>query len=304
MSEVEKVAAKSSTDVKVVERKRARDIEDEEESWTHDFAENPWRYKAGEATTIEMLLPCGRITQISAHRHQDIRMYPWHSSIHKRLIYVTTSYMEGGRQKNRNLHAVLNGQFAIRDHINRDGLDNRDENIRDGDDGVNGLNKHLKTGGVTRSEKQHSWKAVWTGLSGKPESKTFTWEKGNITSEKLQHEAALEHRQKMASSSLAALLAKRPQGPIECVTMSLPSPKLKGFHFRDINTARAGLVGSIRIDSEKRFGWWQLSHYSNEDLVISGTLHESDFAMNDALDWWLEKKEELCKKRMKEDTNE
>ena len=175
--------------------------------WTNDWSENPWRYMKGAPTVVEMLLPCGRVAKISAHRHDDVRHYPWHAKPEEHTIYVCAKI----ERKQYLMHAVLNDQWLTRDHINHDGLDNRDENIRDGGNGINALNKHLKVDGVVRVHTGYCWRADWTGIDRKPARKNFYWTKGDADSEASQRAAAAQYRREMAEATLAHAITTQAQ---------------------------------------------------------------------------------------------
>ena len=267
--------------------------------WTHDWSENPWRYQKGDPSVIEMLLPCGLITQISAYRHEAVRCHPWSGKKNGNTTYVRTSFMitegeppnEKTTRRRYLLHGVLNNHWAVRDHINRDGLDNRDENVRDGGDNVNALNRTLKNDGLSASGGR-SWQAEWIGIDGKRASKRFPWIKGDERSKASVRIVAARYLKEQAEATLAHILAKRPQGPVERLLMELPKPELEGFLFRRVDTPMVALQAKLSIDNKRVLGHWPLHHYVDEPMVQNGRLDESVFAMSDAMDWMLEKRKE------------
>jgi len=166
--------------------KRERDDDDEPE-WIFDDAENPWRIKNHEPDVIEMLLPSGHVTCIDAHRHGDVKMHAWwaYKSYCKGKHYHTyakTDYLgDDGKRKSMLLHAFLNDQWdgMPRDHINHNGLDNRDANVRNGDNSVNARNRMLENGGVQKLNGEDCWVAHWTKSNGKRAGKRFRWFPGD-----------------------------------------------------------------------------------------------------------------------------
>ena len=58
------------------------------------------------------------------------------------------------------------------------------------------------------------------------------------------------------------------------------------------------LISAIQ-GQDKRVKWWNLNRYAREDLVLSGMLHESDFAMSEAIDWFVEQKADVYAKKQR-----
>ena len=255
------------------------------DGWIFDDSENAWRYKRGEPNVVEMLLPCGKVTQISAHRHDDVKRYSWIAAKRDCTTYVVTSYWSANvKQKDILLHALLNYQWIERDHINWDGLDNRDENIRDAAI-VNRFNRRFKNGGVVKAKGSNTWVVRWKTLDGKRPSRCFPWKNDDVDQQASQHAAAVKFRKEMQDAIITQIVASRPS-IVERITAVFPLPKLAGFSFRRLETSGAELRVRISIEKEKDAVSYKLSQFSHEDLVERGVLHESDFAMDQALVWY------------------
>lgn len=66
-----------------------------------------------------------------AEDRQFLERFKWHIKKDKKTSYVYTNVKIGGKQTSLSMHRLICGLVASEiDHINRDGLDNRKENLR------------------------------------------------------------------------------------------------------------------------------------------------------------------------------
>ena len=97
-------------------------------------------------------------------------------------------------------HRLVLPDVDIVDHINRNGLDNRKKNLRDGSEGVNQNNQALfitntsGTTGVFFDKTQKRWTATWY-KNGVQRSKWFSIKK--YGSDEKAKQKAIEHRKAM-----------------------------------------------------------------------------------------------------------
>jgi hypothetical protein len=93
------------------------------------------------------------------------RIWTYNKGRGKKTGYVTSRASVRRNQEHALFHKRINTGYDEVDHINRDGLDNRRENLREGSNYVNANNKGMQknnTSGVTGVYKNgNSWVAQW-----------------------------------------------------------------------------------------------------------------------------------------------
>ena len=101
---------------------------------------------------------------------------------------------------NQKFHRLVLPEIDIVDHDNRNGLDNRKKNLKDGSDGVNQNNMALRydntsgTNGVYFHTNGKGWRAIWKE-NGKNKSRYFSTKK--YGSDEKAKQKAIEHREAM-----------------------------------------------------------------------------------------------------------
>lgn len=117
-----------------------------------------------------------------------------------------TVYARAGTcNNNKKIHNILYKQFEEIDHIDRNGLNNLEYNIREGKGRVNANNKSIhknNTSGypgvqwIDEGNKQR-WKAVWIDEDGKRKSKSFSVAKWGKGDKQVALQYAIKHREQM-----------------------------------------------------------------------------------------------------------
>ena len=107
------------------------------------------------SSVAELLLPSGHVALVD---DEDLEAViaggRWRIIRDRKSLYVRRNNPSNGRQQK--LHTFLTG-FAMTDHINGDGLDNRRSNLRPADSSLNSANRIRLSGksgyrGVTRHQ--------------------------------------------------------------------------------------------------------------------------------------------------------
>ena len=108
------------------------------------------------------------------------RIWTGNKAKDKYTYYVTSRESKKRKQKHALFHKLAFPKYREVDHINRDGLDNREYNVREGSRRVNANNKRMqknnKSGvkGVYKENgKKARWVAQWCGKDSKRHKKGF-----------------------------------------------------------------------------------------------------------------------------------
>ncbi len=109
-------------------------------------------------------LTSGEYALVDDKYYDMLREYKWHS--HNEGYAVTyVRDVKTGRRITLLMHRLLHPEYDITDHINRDKLDNRDENLREATYSLNNSNKTRqkrttsKYRGVYWNKKNNKWQA-------------------------------------------------------------------------------------------------------------------------------------------------
>ena len=92
----------------------------------------------------EIPLTQGQVAKVSAHRYEYLSQFTWYAFCAKGKWYATRITTVNGKHKTILMHREILGLLDSRiwsDHINGDGLDNRDENIRPASASQNMINR-------------------------------------------------------------------------------------------------------------------------------------------------------------------
>jgi hypothetical protein len=113
---------------------------------------------------VEIPLSQGFVAIVDAADAPDVSQYRWSAQPSGQTIYAQRSIRrpDGGWTTQR-LHQFLTG-FAVTDHRNGNGLDNRRANLREATQGQNLFNQRRRRGasgfkGVTYWKRDSTWKA-------------------------------------------------------------------------------------------------------------------------------------------------
>jgi hypothetical protein len=103
---------------------------------------------------------------------------------------------------NQKFHRLVLPEVDIVDHDNRNGLNNRKKNLKDGSDGVNQNNMALRydntsgTNGVYFHTNGKGWRAIWQE-NGKNKNKSRYFSTKKYGSDEKAKQKAIEHREAM-----------------------------------------------------------------------------------------------------------
>lgn len=74
----------------------------------------------------------GKVTMVSAHREATLKKFTWRAVQHKRSWYAKATIIKGDKRIDLSMHRFIaqTPPGMVCHHINRNSLDNRDENLR------------------------------------------------------------------------------------------------------------------------------------------------------------------------------
>jgi hypothetical protein len=94
----------------------------------------------------EIILPCGRIALIDEEDLPAVKGWRLYSWVRPHTIYVKAVKWNEGKPTEKYLHKLLTG-YPQTDHKNRNGLDNRRENLRPATRSQNNMNSRKRRAG-------------------------------------------------------------------------------------------------------------------------------------------------------------
>lgn len=96
------------------------------------------------ATSMSKLIPLtkGHFAIVDDEDFERLKAFRWHAKVCNGTCYAIRSERVGGRMKTVPMHREIFGAEGMRvDHRNRNGLDNRRENLRHANASQNGINR-------------------------------------------------------------------------------------------------------------------------------------------------------------------
>jgi hypothetical protein len=151
---------------------------------SHGLTKNKYRYVEDEkGRWLEVKLQ-GDLTFKCDVEHLPFveeRVWTGNKSKGKFTYYVKSRESKRRGQDHCLFHSRVYPDLEQVDHINREGLDNRSVNIRDGSGRINPNNKRIqknnKSGIKGVYQNGNSWCAQWVGVDGKRKRKSFSMSK-------------------------------------------------------------------------------------------------------------------------------
>lgn len=151
-------------------------------------ASNLWRYTDDTKEFIEIKLSDQHSTFINASRKKLVFQYAWYVAQEHHNFYARSNKRHTTGYKTLRLHALLRPDLTIVDHIDQSGLNNRDDNLRCGLNGVNNRNCRLNSRNTSgrngvieeNSTRRRRFRVKWRPSTGeKQTSKSFSFKKND-----------------------------------------------------------------------------------------------------------------------------
>jgi AP2 domain len=128
-------------------------------------------FRENEILYLEMKLKDNKTMLFDTEDLKYVKNFKWRL-IKSGYIYYSTN------NKDKRFHRLIHPEWKIIDHINRNGLDNRRFNLRDGSNGVNEKNCKLRKNntsginGLNYDKESKRWQFEWRE-NGKRKKKNF-----------------------------------------------------------------------------------------------------------------------------------
>lgn len=119
--------------------------------------------------SVKVLNIKDQIVLLDEEDYPVVSRFSWHLNKNGRAYYATTNIKIAGKQTSLSMHRLLTGMKDCNvDHINRNGLDNRKENLRLCDFKKNQLNRWRQNPhgfrGVTKNKFSYSYQIQLDGV--------------------------------------------------------------------------------------------------------------------------------------------
>ena len=172
------------------------------------------RYREVENTLtqekwLEVELQNGHIMKCEISHLDIVKQRVWTSTKGGNTYYARSCPSKIRNNENDLLfHRAIYPQFIEVDHINRNGLDNRLCNLRDGGNFVNANNRRIPSNntsgivGVRYDKRDNCWYSVWNDHQGKKQMRSFCCD---IYGEKEAKELAIKTRQENHNKKLKSI---------------------------------------------------------------------------------------------------
>jgi len=235
---------------------------------------NEWRFKEGSnEQIIQIIMKYGFIADIDAHRHAEIAEFRWHAWYSGRGItrYAVTTNGETPTYMHVLLFPNMKSQI---DHKDKNGLNNIEENLRSGADGINQRNRsgtrEGEIAGVINLEHRRQTIAYWTERDGKSVRKQFTWSQFN-NDKKAAYEAAVKCRTEN-NDRVMKELADNPR--ITPIQKKGKRPKVSNTGVKNVRfmPSQNLIRANITINNKSHQKNFHLSKYSKEDAIENARL--------------------------------
>jgi hypothetical protein len=247
------------------------------------LTKNKYRFIDGY---IEFQLFGGLIGKIDIIDINLLLEYIWHSKKSFKRFYIATHY----KKSQKYIHNLICPQWKQVDHINRDGLDNRRCNLRDGcRDNINVKNQSKRTDnksgktGVSYSTYNNTWVIQWPE-NGKRKIKRFSVSKyGDIQAKQLAIEFRVKLDEKLGiengyESDCENKEEIIPEIVIEKFTPKLVTTNTSGIHGVSLSTNKLSWVAYWTVNGKRKSKSFSIKKHGNEEAkeMARKTREEAD----------------------------